>query len=132
MAVFIVLLPYLLTTKLRCMYKNNTGHTNLHDWFARKSFANWIRGICLGLQLFECNKTFDHQWILAMFCPHFYTRQNFWRPIAQKAVGPPLEISKALVPWLKVFNKLNNLSTKLGNCDVSTRSKIPRSHLLSI
>ena len=28
MAVFIVLVPYLLTTKLRCLQKNNFGHTN--------------------------------------------------------------------------------------------------------
>ena len=27
MAIFIVLLPYLLTTKLRCLQKNNIGHT---------------------------------------------------------------------------------------------------------
>ena len=28
MAVFIVLWPYLLTTKLRCLQKNNIGHTS--------------------------------------------------------------------------------------------------------
>ena len=31
MAIFIVLWPYLLTTKLRCLQKNNMGHTNLSD-----------------------------------------------------------------------------------------------------
>ena len=29
MVVFIVLWPYLLTTKLRCLQKNNIGHTNI-------------------------------------------------------------------------------------------------------
>ena len=29
MAIFIVLWPYLLTVKLRCLQKNNIGHTNL-------------------------------------------------------------------------------------------------------
>ena len=29
MAIFIVLWPYLLTTKLRCLQKSNIGHTNM-------------------------------------------------------------------------------------------------------
>ena len=30
MAIFIVLRPYLLTTELRCLQKNNIGHTKAH------------------------------------------------------------------------------------------------------
>ena len=35
MVVFIVLWSYLLTTKLRCLQKNNIGHTNYRCWLPK-------------------------------------------------------------------------------------------------
>ena len=72
--------------------------SQLHDWYAGRSFANQIWVFCLGFQFFECYKTFDHQWILANFGSHFYNWQDSPCLIAQKAVGPPSEISKGLAP----------------------------------
>ena len=50
MAVLIVLWPYLLTSKLRCLQKNNTGHTKLgveedrvKRWFTHRRQA-WKKG----------------------------------------------------------------------------------------
>ena len=43
MAVFIVLWPYLLTTKLRCLQKNNIGHTIIHIKNGQNLFNNIYR-----------------------------------------------------------------------------------------
>ena len=40
MAVFIFLWPYFLTTKLRCLQKNNIGHTNAGISFYRGAIQN--------------------------------------------------------------------------------------------
>ena len=39
MAVFVVLLPYLLTTKLSCLQINNFGHTKLTAGLINNDFA---------------------------------------------------------------------------------------------
>ena len=39
MAILVVLWSYLLSTKLRCLQKNNFGHTK---WWCMWAFAQWI------------------------------------------------------------------------------------------
>ena len=42
MTIFIVLWPYLLTNKLRCLHKNNIGHTNLGVYSFNAQNSNHI------------------------------------------------------------------------------------------
>ena len=70
MAVFIVLLPYLLTTKLRCLQKNNIGHTKGNCG---------PNNSCETLHLDFCSASISQdilesrQNVLKAYCPNMYT-----------------------------------------------------------
>ena len=50
MAVFIVLWPYLLTTKLRCLQRNNSGHSKMHVRYPHTSMHPFLSTF----QVFSC------------------------------------------------------------------------------
>ena len=58
MAIFIVLWPYLFTTKLRCLQKNNIGHTkggvHLNDYLSFNCLVNTGEELQSSLSEFEC------------------------------------------------------------------------------
>ena len=86
MAVFIVLWPYFLTTKLRCLQKNNIGHTNPHLLFLGPGYyrvtaaSKIIRGHCRkivdvtgGDYSFSVQFSFFHFFLFRLF--HFFYRR---------------------------------------------------------
>ena len=86
---FLVLWPYLLTTKLRCLQKNNIGHTNL-----AKQFLSGLQPI--PLQSFFLDLPFSPIFQLLLFCG------KVWPLIWRFPVYPELILQFELVCWLQI------------------------------
>ena len=80
MTVFIVLWPYLLTVKLRCLQKNNIEHTRVGVWCLKKILSALCVQYCMLKLAFGCSIILVITWLLQPLAPshflHFLRRKN--------------------------------------------------------